>query len=327
MSERNFLGRGQYIKVSAGGGKNSRDYSLSFTEPYFLGRRIAAGFDVYRQTRAYNDRYSSDTTGATIRLGLPITDSLTSQIAYNYSREEYELDDKCVDDPTTVVIENPCNIAPQILDAIVQSPWVKSSVSWTLLYNTLDDPKNPRDGLYSTFSVEYAGLGGDAEFVKLTGRGSYYHTLLEEQDVVGLVSIGAGHVVQTGGPLRLFDYFQNDTRMIRGFESSGIGPVATNGTDHLGGETYINASAEAQFPLPAVPESLGIKGAVFADAATLFGNDLAPLGTDMEWRASVGASLLWQSPFGPIRFDYAVPVVKEPTDQVQHFNFGVSTRF
>ncbi|APH72477.1 outer membrane protein assembly factor BamA [Aquibium oceanicum] len=324
VSERNFLGRGQYIKVSAGGGTNSRDYSLSFTEPYFLGRRIAAGFDIYRQTREYNDRYSSDTTGATIRLGLPITDSLTSQIAYNYSREEYELTGICLTDPT----DPNCNIAPQILDAITQSPWVKSSVSWTLLYNTIDDPKNPREGLYSTFSVEYAGLGGDAEFVKLTGRGSYYHMLLEEQDVVGVVSVGAGHIVQTGGPLRLFDYFQNDSKMIRGFESSGIGPVAANGTDHLGGDTYISASAEAQFPLPAVPESLGIKGAVFADAATLFGNDLGGANaTDMEWRASVGASLLWQSPFGPIRFDYAVPVVKEPTDQVQHFNFGVSTRF
>ncbi len=192
VSERNFLGRGQYIKVSAGGGKNARDFSLSFTEPYFLGRRIAAGFDIYRQTRNYADRYSSNTTGASVRLGLPITEALTTQVAYNFSREEYELDDKCVDDPTTVVTENPCNIAPQILNAITQSPWVKSSVSGTLLYNTIDDPKNPREGIYSTFSVEYAGLGGDAEFVKLTGRGSYYHTLLEEQDVVGVLTGGVG---------------------------------------------------------------------------------------------------------------------------------------
>jgi outer membrane protein insertion porin family len=68
---------------------------------------------------------------------------------------------------------------------------------------------------------------------------------------------------------------------------------------------------------------------VFADAATLFGNDLAAAdtSTSMSWRASVGASLIWASPFGPLRVDYAMPVKKSPSDIVQNFNFGISTRF
>ena len=124
--------------------------------------------------------------------------------------------------------------------------------------------------------------------------------------------------------------------MIRGFEFDGIGPVdAVVTDDHLGGTTYFNASAEAQFPLPAIPESFGLKGAVFADAATLYGNKVTVNGvpsalrssTGMEWRASVGAGLIWASPFGPLRIDYAVPVEKETTDDVQEFNFGMSTRF
>jgi outer membrane protein insertion porin family len=87
-----------------------------------------------------------------------------------------------------------------------------------------------------------------------------------------------------------------------------------------------------QFPLPLLSESLGFRGAVFADAATLYGNDVERIagvieGTDMEWRASVGASILWASPFGPLRVDYAIPVKKEATDRIQNFNFGVSTRF
>jgi outer membrane protein insertion porin family len=131
--------------------------------------------------------------------------------------------------------------------------------------------------------------------------------------------------------LRVFDHFQGTDRMIRGFEYNGFGPVAlgTSG-DHLGGTTYFNASAEAQFPLPVVPESLGLRGAVFADAATLYGNDIAgvdPDSTGMDWRASVGVGLLWASPFGPLRIDYAVPVKKRDSDDVQEFNFGMSTRF
>jgi outer membrane protein insertion porin family len=124
--------------------------------------------------------------------------------------------------------------------------------------------------------------------------------------------------------------------MIRGFEFDGIGPydAASDDEDHLGGTTYFNASVEAQFPVPVVPESFGLRGAVFADAATLYGNDIDTEGTNieltgtgMEGRASVGAGLIWASPFGPLRIDYAVPVVKEENDQEQNFNFGISTRF
>ncbi|MFA6154324.1 outer membrane protein assembly factor BamA [Mesorhizobium sp.] len=332
ITERNFLGRGQFIKVSAGGGKNSRDYSLSFTEPYFLGRRIAAGFDIYQSTRQYKNNYNSDTTGATIRFGLPITESISTQLAYNISREKYELDDGC-GTPTIGDPDGPnCTISPAILDGIDQSPWIKSSISLGLVYNTIDDMKNPHEGIYATTTAEFAGLGGDAKYVKLTGRGSIYQTLSEQLDLVGLISGGAGHVQGYGGDgeLRIFDQFQSTDRMIRGFAYGGIGPVDPVTGDHLGGTTYFNASAEAQFPLPVVPESFGLRGAVFADAATLYGSkvtSVAQESTDLELRASVGVGLMWASPFGPIRIDYAIPVKKQARDDVQEFNFGISTRF
>jgi outer membrane protein insertion porin family len=337
ITERNFLGRGQFIKFSAGGGENSRDFQFSFTEPYFLGRRIAAGFDIYQRQREYDD-YESETLGGSIRFGLPITENLSTQIAYNLSREEYTLDDNCEPlqpgDPG-FPNDNPCNVSLAIIDAVDDSPWIKSSVSGAINYSTIDDTKNPHSGIFANITTEVAGLGGDAQFVKLTTRASYYHTLSEELDIVGIVFGGAGHIVAYGDDgLRVFDQFQSNDRMIRGFEYGGIGPYDANSddNDHLGGTTYFNASAEAQFPLPLVPESFGIRGAVFADAATLYGSDIDVAGTDiqgtgMEWRASVGAGLIWASPFGPLRIDYAVPVVKEDTDETQEFNFGVSTRF
>ncbi|WP_354492208.1 outer membrane protein assembly factor BamA [Mesorhizobium robiniae] len=343
ITERNFLGRGQFIRISAGGGRNSRDYNFSFTEPYFLGRRIAAGFDVFHRTRQY-DEYESETTGATVRFGLPITDNISTQLAYNIAQEKYKLDDGCDDDDDG--IDEPTDndglpapdcaddVSRAILQGIDESPWLKSSVSLGLVYNTIDDMKNPHEGIYANVSTEFAGLGGDAKFIKVTARGSVYQTLSEQLDLVGLISGGAGHVQGYGsGDLRIFDHFQSSDRMIRGFAYGGIGPVDSDDAgDHLGGTTYFHASAEAQFPMPVIPESFGLRGAVFADAATLYGSKVQrefvdQSTTDMQWRASVGVGLMWASPFGPIRIDYAVPVLKEETDDVQEFNFGISTRF
>ncbi len=186
ITERNFLGRGQFIKFSAGGGKDSRDYQLSFTEPYFLGRRIAAGFDIYRRTRSYNG-YDSDTTGGTIRFGLPITETLSTQLAYNLKQETYDFTDGCA---ATLVpaLDNPCNLSTAIIQGVILSPWITSSVSAGIVYNTIDDMKNPHAGIFSNAIAEFAGLGGDAQFVKFTTRGTYYHTLSDELDVVGLLS-------------------------------------------------------------------------------------------------------------------------------------------
>lgn len=324
VAERNFLGRGQSIRVAVAGGANSRDYTLSFTEPYFLGRRISAGFDVYQQTREY-DNYKSSLTGGTVRFGLPITQALSTQIAYNIAREEYSYRN-----------QGAAALSPYIAREISSSePWIKSSVSASLIYNTIDNFRNPRSGSYVNLTAEVAGLGGDAQWVKFTGRGSHYETLSDELDLVGLVTLGGGHLQSFGsGNLRMFDHFQSNDRMIRGFKYNGIGPYDSTGNkDHLGGTTYFNASAEVQFPIPLIPDGLGFRGAAFVDAATLYGSKLADIpgnpvaGTSMEWRASAGASILWASPFGPLRVDYAVPLVKKDGDIVQNFSFGVSTRF
>ncbi len=255
-------------------------------------------------------------------------------LAYNLSQEDYSYDDGC-DADNNGQPDSGCNISQAIVDGIENSPWIKSSVSGSLIYNTIDDVKNPHSGIYGNFTTEIAGLGGDAEFVKVTGRATYYQTLVEEMDVIGLLTAGGGYVAgfgneaNTNGGLRVFDMFMNNDRMIRGFEYGGIGPVDTTTGDHLGGTTYFNASAETQFPIPVIPESFGLRGALFADAATLYGNDFpeADASVGSEWRVSLGAGLIWASPFGPLRVDYAVPVVKQDTDDVQNFNFGISTRF
>ena len=330
ITERNFLGRGQFIRISAGAGQDKmRNYALSFTEPYFLGYRMSAGFDVFRRSYRVDSggRYDVEQTGGTIRFGLPITDNFSAGLAYNLVQEKYDL---YIQDASGN--PDPNYYAPALIEAGEYSPWLRSSISYSLTYNSIDDMKNPHDGIYARFNQEFAGLGGDAKYIKTTFKGNYYQTLAQEADIVGMLGVGGGYIHEFGNDgVRIFDLFKNNSDMIRGFKFNGIGPYQDSGNGNrywLGGTTYANATAEVQFPMPLVPDSLGIRGAFFADAATLYGNNTSgALGDDKKLRASVGLSLMWASPFGPLRFDYAFPVAKADTDKVQNFNFGVSTKF
>jgi outer membrane protein insertion porin family len=320
VEEKNFLGRGQYIRVAAGGGADdARTYSLNFTEPYFLGYRLAAGFDVFKSESSSDDYYDYSEQGFTLRVTAPITEELATTFRYTYKQIEYSGDG----DWTT-------NLSQPYIDLVNGGKYEQSILGQTLTYNTLDSMTLPREGIYATLTHEYAGIGGDSEYYKIFGRARYFHLLSDELDLIGSLSVGAGHVVKTGDSLNVFDQFTFGGRQVRGFENDGIGPRMPNG-DTLGGTTYFNASAEVSVPMPAVPEDFGLRASFFADAGTLYGNEVAnsagARGTDSALRASVGAGVTWASPFGALRFDYAVPVAKEDYDEVQRFRFSMANQF
>ncbi|KAA9387025.1 outer membrane protein assembly factor BamA [Neorhizobium galegae] len=331
IEEKNFLGRGQFIRVAVGGGLDeARSYNLSFTEPYFLGYRLAAGFDLFKSKTSSNEYYDYDEQGVTLRVTAPITEDLATTFRYTYKEIQYDNDGAFGSDGLPGTADD--NLSSPYISMIDQGKFVQSSISQTLTYNTLDSQSMPREGIYATITHEYAGLGGDSDFYKISGRARYFQLLSTEADLIGSIAVGAGHVVSTGDNLHVFDQFTIGGRQIRGFENDGIGPRTTDHGDALGGTTYFTASAEMTMPMPAVPEDFGLRAAVFADAGTLYGNDV-PLGTStaqgtsMNWRASVGAGIMWASPFGNIRFDYAHPVMKEDFDETQEFRFSMANQF
>jgi outer membrane protein insertion porin family len=322
IEEKNFLGRGQYVRVAVGGGlDDARTYSLSFTEPYFLGYRLAAGFDIFRSETSSNDDYDYSEQGVTLRVTAPITENLATTFRYTYKEINYDSDGSDYD-----------RLSPIYQNLVDHGDYVQSSISQTITYNTLDSQSLPREGVYASFTHEFAGLGGDSEYYKISGRARYFQLLSTEADLIGSLAVGAGHVMGTGDNLNVFDQFTLGGRQVRGFENNGIGPRTVQDGDALGGTTYFNASAEVSLPMPAIPEDVGVRAAFFADAGTLFGNDVDRLGTAIEgtgmsWRASVGAGVMWASPFGNIRFDYAIPVVKEDFDETQEFRFSMANQF
>jgi outer membrane protein insertion porin family len=183
-------------------------------------------------------------------------------------------------------------------------------------------------------------VGGDVKLVKTTAEARNFYPITG--DLISMFKVGGGHVMAWGGgDLRLLDRFFQGPDVVRGFAPSGIGPrdITAPNKDALGGSMYWTTSAELIFPLGS--KELGLRGALFADAGSVWGyegpmppfsNVAAGSAPFTPWdssavRASVGGSIIWASPFGPLRFDFAYPVLKEAHDKTQWFRFGGGGRF
>jgi outer membrane protein insertion porin family len=231
-------------------------------------------------------------------------------------------------------------------------PVITSLVGYTLSYNSLDNNKNPTSGILTEFRQDFAGVGGDVKFIRNSGDLYAYYEVLS--DVVSLVHLQGGAISGWDGGLRMLDHFQMGANLVRGFAPAGIGPrdltqLPFTGVygDALGGTYYWGASLELQTPLYFLPKDAGVKLAAFADAGSLWNyvgpttfpatgevisgslcsTPPCPIDNAMHVRSSVGVGLIWDSPFGPLRFDYSFPLSKEPYDRVQQFRFGGGTKF
>jgi outer membrane protein insertion porin family len=388
VTETNFLGRGQYVKLAASVGQYSRGESATFTEPYFLDQRIAAGFDIYhKETLPYQYAfYENWTTGVTLRVGLPVTDEFTFQPHYSLYESEIVIpnnpdqpyNDCNINQPVVGVTPGTLGALPLGIDdncltngeaslalkqAAAEGVIVTSLAGFSLIYNTLDNNKNPNTGMIATYKQDVAGLGGDSKFVRETFDTHYYYPLTD--DFTGLLRFQAGQINAFGGqPLDIINNFNVGPTLVRGFAPGGIGPrdisyLGNLEAAGLGGTTYFGGTAEVQFPIFGLPREIGLKGALFTDAGTLFGyngqtnfgalqglpggngapcvpTNVAPLYTQGSCitvdderiiRVSAGGSLIWASPLGPIRVDLAYPIIKGKYDQTEFLNFSGGTTF
>ncbi|CCD85761.1 Outer membrane protein assembly factor [Bradyrhizobium sp. ORS 285] len=398
ISERNFLGRGLFAKASVTYGQFARGYSLSFVEPYLLDYRVALGLDLYQRQQLANNfiSYGTKTLGFSPRLGFQLREDLSLQLRYSIYRQEITLPQTLSNcnnggggsplpfNPTPAFINaNPGNPQAAAIGAatgglgcfsdgeaslpvrqeLAKGATLTSALGYTLNYNTLDNNKNPTDGLLVDFKQDFAGVGGDVSYLKTAFDAKYFTPLVS--DIVSIVHLQGGILNKIGNTqLRMLDHFQMGPNLVRGFAPNGIGPRDINpfGTqDALGGTKYWGASLELQMPFWFLPKETGLKGAVYADAGGLSGyqgptnwaltgevnqpgciratratattpaNAGTCLGLQFDdsskVRSSVGVGLVWASPFGPLRFDYAIPLTKGQFDRTQEFRFGGGTSF
>ncbi len=314
LTERNFLGRGQYLRAAIGASQSGRTFDFSFTEPRFMGLKVSAGFDAYHRIsdETSTSFYGSQSTGGQVRFGVPITSALNASFFGGYER-------KVIKD------NNPDNSA-LVADG---QEFNKAFIGYTLTWNGLDDVKSPTEGLYATFTQQY--IGWDHNLLKTEARGRYFLPVLDDSGIVASVRGQAGVVNSLdGGSVNAVEAFMPGSSIIRGFEGRGVGPRLQNG-EYLGATMYAAVSAEIEFPIPALPESYGLSGALWADAAWIDGlpgtgtSTLDPASQDTPLRTSIGASLIWDSPFGPLRGDVSHVLNKSTADRTQVFQITLQT--
>jgi len=348
IGERNLLGRGQAARASVTYGQRARGFELSFVEPYFLDYRMALGLDFFaKETNGQQyTSYDTQTIGGAVRLGFELREDLTLQLRYSLYQQELSLQEGFSNCYAAVPYNpaggNGCaanSIVPSlpVRLSLDQGPVLTSLAGYSLIYNTLDNNRNPTQGIRAELKQELAGLGGDVNFLRTSGDLRFYHEVVP--DYIALLRLQAGNITGWGGKdLRFIDMYQGGPNLVRGFRQNGFGPrdlTPYTTQDALGGTNYWAASLELQIPLYFIPKDVGIRAAIFADAGSVWNykGPTAALGETMTFvdsnavRSSVGAGLVWDSPFGPLRFDYAIPITKQSYDIVQEFRFGGGTRF
>ncbi len=319
-TERNLLGKGQFLRVKLSGSAENLQGDISFTEPRFLDQNISAGFDIFHKENDFSDKsgYEQRKTGGSLRIGFALTENVWLQPNYSLLQDEVFN----VDDNASAPIQEIGEIGERII----------SSVGFSLTYDTRNNRLNPSRGLYFSLSPEFAGVGGDVNYLQTVAEARGYYPIFEGITLVGRL-IG-GYITGWGGQdVLAIDAFFKGGETIRGFDTSGIGPRVADGQDGagdaLGGKIFYAGTVEVRFPIPFLPDELGFSGAVFADAGSLYDTDVKGINVDdsEEIRTSVGASLLWNSPLGPLRADFAWALTKEDFDEEELFRFGASTKF
>lgn len=312
LTERNFLGRGQYVKASIGASQRGRSFDFSFTEPRFMGLKISTGFDVYKRISDESSAsfFGTDATGGQVRVGVPLTNEFQTTFFAGFESK-------------TFVDNNPDDSA-LIADGAQRN---KAFVGYTLTYDGVDSRTNPTTGLFATFTQQYVGL--DNNFVKSELKARYFLPLLEDSGFIASVrgQVGVINDLGGGGP-HPTETFRLGPNLVRGFEGGGMGPRRASG-EGLGSTYYAGLSAEVEFPIPVLPESYGLSGAVWADmgyvGAESSAGPVAQAGNTTPVRSSIGASVIWNSPFGPLRGDFAHVLQQDTADRTQVFQLTLKS--
>ncbi len=335
LHEKNLIGTGIDGGVNGVLAQKRSEVNVSLTDPYFLDRNIVAGVDVFHvQNNNQNTaQYSERRTGFDLRMGYEFNDHLRQALTYSLvDRSVYN-----VATTASLIIQNEAGES------------LLSQVGQTLTLDYRDSRVEPHSGFVIRGGTDFAGVGGDAHFVRTKLDGTYLiplDALTGDADWGIAISGGSGYLFNLGHEEQIVDRFFLGGDNLRGFESGGAGPHAiptliTTGpnagsqtsADSLGGRFIWTQSTELRFPLPISPD-LGLSGRTFVDVGALSGvsapvvfSKSQPYTDNGSPRVGAGVGVSWKTPFGLINIDVADPVIKKKYDQTQIFRFGFGTRF
>ena len=312
VTENNFRGLGQRLGLDIGVSQRSQEYDVSFTEPYFLNRRLRAGFDLFRTEQDYQDEgsYDSESTGGRLRLGWNYTDDLSQQFRYTLRQDKISN----VDSEASYYIKEEAG------------KYNDSSVGQTIVYDKRDSAFNPKEGYFISFGNDVSGLGGDEKYLKFDAKLYQYYTLADYYTFK--LFANAGYITGYGGKdVRLSNRYYLGGSTLRGFDVAGIGARDKYTDDALGGNWMLYTGGEVMFPIGL--DELGIKGRTFVDMGMLGKPDninTSVVEYSSSPRVAAGFGFQWLSPMGQIDIDFAFPIVTEDYDETQVFRLNFGTR-
>lgn len=321
IKENNLLGLGQTLGLNIMYAKYTKDISLSYGKPYFMGRDLYVGFNLFyrRDEDQYSVDYKETTYGGGLNAVYSITEYLDQKLFYNLYREKIS------------------DISEDYNGIISADDKITSAIGQSLYYDRKDSRFDPTKGFALNLTIEYAGLGGDKKYLKNTGSANVYIPVWPSIFTLRLGAKGGAMQGIRGEPVDPTDAFYLGGNSLKGFKYGGVGPRTIIGNSPkdgsaVGGKRYYVADAELRFPL-GLPKEYGIYGSLFINAGTLTGIDesktldksrIVDSGTI---RSATGFSISWKSPMGPITFDFAKVLKKEYYDESQNFNFNFGSSF
>ena len=313
VNERNFLGKGQTVKLDLSTSKIEKQTELGFEDPSFLGRNLLAGISFGQtSTTPSSVPLSTDKLYFEPKIGFPLSRDSKLNIKYSFDQEDVKL--------TT---------ASNLVSPLIRDDVGKKNKSALIFIYSLDKTNSvvtPTAGYDFRIIQELNGLGGDISFSKTNLNFKTYRTILRD-DIILSSNLSSGVIV--GSDASLMNRFTLGGDRLKGFRNQGIGPYDSTYDTHLGGKMYTSLSLEASFPI-GIPEEYGIYGGVFLDTGSLWGLDNTDSGRiddSSEIRSALGFSIFWESAIGPLRFNWSSPIKKETNDVTENFRFTIDTRF
>ncbi|MFX0544398.1 outer membrane protein assembly factor BamA [Roseovarius sp. S1116L3] len=313
FSERNFLGRGQRLSAQIAASADQANYRLSFVEPAFLGRDVAFGLD-FGLVETEDDFAFYDTTIGTFRPSLTFPVSENGRLSLLYSAAYKDM-------------SNYTGTSGILATEVARGDEWASGVGYEYTYDTRRTGLNPNAGVLLSFGQEFYGIGGDQEYIKTSARAIAQTKVLNEELTLRATLEGGALNFTGSEDSRAVDRYSG--QIIRGFEPNGIGPLENN--EQLGGNYYAALKFDAEFPL-GLPDEYGITGGAFYDIGALWDVDTTGAtgvvsSTGFNARHAVGVSVIWESPFGPLRFNFSHALKKEPGDNTQSFDLSIASTF
>jgi outer membrane protein insertion porin family len=354
VTERNLRGRGQFLRLRASSSSQRQQVDLRFTEPRFMGRDMAAGVDLYslRTDFLSQSSFENQSTGIGLRTSFPVSERTSLGLTYSLILDKTEIADGFVDhdnNALTPVVDqcDPVNTSRPLLCA-QEGSFVTSLFGYTFNWDHRNDPVRATRGFDMSISQDIAGLGGEVNYFRTEFDGGVYYGILP--GLRASFRTSAGYIFGWGGDdVRINDRFFKGGASFRGFDVAGIGPrqllrddatgaVVQKG-DSIGGNVYAISTLQLDFPL-GLPESYGLGAALFAEFGTLgivdaasrqtvdiSGANFLDVDDSASLRASAGLTVFWDSPFGPVQFDFSQPLAYEEYDRREAFRFSTRTRF